>query len=118
MATEHKYKWTEDMGEISGFGGSYEQACRAMVLRGADWLEDNKKEDLKFSGLKGVFGIITPESDEAKELEKYMTDLSNEGIEDEGLTGAMVHASINHVMYIARNGWDKYSQELRDRESE
>jgi len=27
-------EWTSDMGEISGFGGSYEAGCRAMLDAG------------------------------------------------------------------------------------
>ena len=31
-----KYQYTDDMGEISGFGEGYEATCRAMVVAGLE----------------------------------------------------------------------------------
>jgi hypothetical protein len=59
-------QFTDDMREISGFGGGYEQQCRAMVLAGLDWLDAHPDADPKFHGYSGVYGIATEDNDDAK----------------------------------------------------
>jgi len=105
------YQYTEDMGEISGFGGGYEQACRDMVLAGLKWLEENPDADPKFQGYKNVFGLILDDNDDAKALTKVMLAACKEGA-----TGAMHHASVSHVMFISKNGWEEYCKKMRERE--
>ena len=36
------YEFTPMMGEISGFGGSYEAGCRAMLKAAVEWLDAEK----------------------------------------------------------------------------
>lgn len=110
-----KRQWTDDMGEISGFGGSYEQACRAMVLAGADWLDAHSSADPKFVEYKGIFGIVEPRNRDAKHLLRAMHKAANRyarsiGCPDERATGAMTHAAVEHVMYIRANGWERYQR--------
>jgi hypothetical protein len=105
------YRHTEDMGEISGFGGGYEEVCQQMLENGCKWLEENKNPELT-AAVPGnenikVFGILIPESDDAKALE----DAVMEGVGD--ATGAMHHAVMNRLFWIAKNGWDAYCVELR-----
>ena len=59
-------EYTKDMGEISGFGGGYEEACRKMVLAGLDWFDANPDADPQFHGYEGIYGIITEDNDDAK----------------------------------------------------
>lgn len=107
------YRHTEDMGEISGFGGGYEKVCQDMLENGCLWLEQNpQNKDLNAKGLEGVYGIFIPESADAKALEKAVMN----GIDD--CTGAMHHAVMSRLFYIAKNGWDKYCEELRNRKME
>ena len=42
-----KYVYTDNMSEISGFGGGYEAACRAMVVAGLEHLDANPQADRK-----------------------------------------------------------------------
>jgi len=42
---DSKYKYTDDMGEISGFGGGYEQTCRNMVIAGIESFESSPEAD-------------------------------------------------------------------------
>lgn len=99
--------YTEDMDEISGFGGGYEANCRAMVLGGLKWLDEHPEADPKFVGMRNVFGILLEDS-------KAMIDATP----DRDVTGAMHQASVNHVLYAWKNGWPKYQEELRKRSTD
>lgn len=113
-------EWAEDMGEISGMGGSYEAGCRAMVLAGIRWLDEHPKADPCFKGFKNVFGFIADDNDDAKALTKAIMDAE---IVDDGkrircgeqATGAMHHATVQHCLAYKRLGWEEYSRQLRER---
>lgn len=109
MNTEQQttFRHTPDMGEISGFGGGYEGACQAMLEAGVRWLNEHPKPDLEMHGYKGVYGILVADSDDAKALEKAVLAVA------EDCTGAMHHAVMSRLGYIAKNGWDAYCAELR-----
>lgn len=104
--------WTDDMGEISGFGGGYENVCRAMVLAGIQWIDEHPDADPKFHGYNGIYGIITEDNDDAKALTAAVVAAANGDC-----TGAMHQASVGHVMAYKRLGWDEYSKQLRERET-
>jgi len=105
-----KYKYTSDMGEISGFGGEYEEACRNMVIAGLEWLDMHPNADPKFHGYAGIYGIIDEDNNDAKELGKVVENACD------GCSGAMYQVSISHILYIKNNGWDKYVDRMRMRE--
>lgn len=105
------YKYTEDMGEISGFGGGYEASCRKMVLAGIAWLEEHPDADPKFHGFKNVTGICMEDNADATALSKAITDACIEGA-----TGAMHQAAVSHALFIRANGWDAYATKMRERE--
>lgn len=76
-------EWTPDMGEISGFGGSYEAGCRAMVKAGVEFWEaqdaahargEREKFDPHYQGFEGVFGLLTDDNADAKALDRAMMD--------------------------------------------
>ena len=95
------------MGEISGFGGGYESACQDMLEAGVKWLDEHKKADLKMYGFKNVYGILISDSDDAKALEEVITKACD------GCSGAMHQAVMTLLAFIAKNGWEKYCEELR-----
>ena len=103
-----EYIHTPAMGEISGFGGSYEAGCQTMLDAGVKWLEEHKDADLQAHSYENVFGIIIPDSDDAKELERVIVAAADEKYPDGGVTGAMLHAVMSRLFYIARKGWDDY----------
>lgn len=119
-----KREWTDDMGEISGFGGSYEAGCRAMVLAGIAWFDAHPDADPTFQGFKNVFGLITESNEDAKALEQAIMDA--EVVMDDGrvtkvreeATGAMYHAAVRHCLAYRRLGWDEYCRQLRAREKD
>lgn len=97
-----KYPWTKVMGEISGFGGDYELACLDMVYAGLVWIDAHPGADLKATTYQNVFGILNAASDDAKALEKAMTAACPD------CSGAMHQATMQIVMYIAKNGWSRF----------
>jgi hypothetical protein len=118
-------EWTKDMGEISGFGGGYEAVCRAMTLAGIAWIDANPTADPHFHGYKGIYGVLSEDNDDAKKLVEAMMDapvmLDGKQIQahvKDDCTGAMHHASCQHVMAYKRLGWDEYCKQLREREIE
>lgn len=113
-----EYEFTDEMGEISGFGDdlpSYEEACRAMVTTGAEWLDENPDADPGFAELQAdgmsFFGVIKEKNGDAAALVEAMTDAAKEA-GGESPTGAMVHAAVSHVMWIDENGWDAYVEKM------
>ena len=101
-----KYEFTKEMGEISGFGGGYEQTCRYMLKAGLEWFDKNPKADPKFKGFKNIYGLIMEDNADAKALSKAVTDATDD------CTGAMHQAVISSIFYIKKNGWDKYVKEM------
>lgn len=101
------YKFTSDMREITGFGGDYEKSCRDMVIAGIEFLEKNKL-DPEFSTYKNIYGIIKENNEDAKKLTNAMYKAANYDC-----TGAMMQTCVSHVLYIKKNGWDKYVEKMK-----
>jgi hypothetical protein len=99
---------------ISGFGAvsSYELACQTMVIAGTEWFDKHPLAEPKFHGYKGIYGIISEDNPVAKELVKVMVDAADEENARSGVTGAMVQATISHVLWIHTHSWDDYIAEL------
>lgn len=101
--------WTEEMGEISGFGGDYEEACRNMVRGGVRHVQENNVDlETLLGQIKEsphIFGVVLFEGGEAKAFETAVVEASGD---PSGVTGAMVHASCKHCLGILQNGWDEY----------
>jgi hypothetical protein len=125
-------EWTPDMGEISGFGGSYEAACRAMVKAGVEYWdaqdaafergERDTKFDPHYKGFKNVMGLCIDDNPDAKALDEAIMNATipaangwSERVGD-GATGAMHQAAVNHIMAFRRMGADEYVRTLRERE--
>jgi hypothetical protein len=105
-----RYLWTPDMGEISGFGGGYEQTCRNMVASGMAWLDAHPDADPKFRGYKGVYGVLSDDNVDAKALSEAVVAGSGGDC-----TGAMHQATVSACLFIRTNGWDRYCEEMRRR---
>ncbi len=106
MSVEVKvYEWRDGMQEISGFGGGYEDACRKMVKQGMEWLDAHPTAEPKFKQYQNITGLIDEENEDAKALSLAVA----KGVDP---SGAMQQATINACMYIRKNGWDKYCEEM------
>ena len=101
------YEFTPDMGEISGFGGGYEQACRDMLKAGMEWCDEHPEADPKFHGFKNVYGIVMEDNDDAKALSKAIVAGAGNDC-----TGAMHQAVLSSVFFIRKNGWGKYVENM------
>ncbi len=101
------YEFIEDMGEISGFGGGYEQGCRDMLRAGLEWCDANPAKNPEFSGYENIYGIINENNDDAKELSGVVSKTCKDGC-----TGAMHQAVIETILWVKKNGWDKYVKEM------
>lgn len=106
-----KYQWQDGMREISGFGGDYEEACRDMVRAGCEWFDEYPDANPQFSGVKNVYGICMEDNDDAKALSNAV---ENAPVVQKGggPSGAMHQAAVSHVLFIRKNGWDKYVEEM------
>jgi hypothetical protein len=71
-----KYAFTNNMKEISGFGGGYEETCRKMLIAAVEWLDDHPDADPQFYGYKNIYGVIHEDNDDAKALSKAVVDAS------------------------------------------
>ena len=96
-----KCPWTDEMGEISGFGGGYENACREMVYAGLVWLADRTDVDLS-----------SRETADVKALDAALLAACPD------CSGAMHGAAMSAVCFIAKQGWAKYVEAMTRRTSE
>lgn len=103
-----KYVYTDDMGEISGFGGGYEDTCRKMVIAGVEWFDAHPEAKPQFHTYKNIYGVCSEDNDDAKQLTKAVIDVTNGDC-----TGAMHQAAIARILWIRTNGWEKYCVECR-----
>ena len=110
------YEFTPEMDEISGFGGTYESGCRIMVKAGLDWFDLNPTADPQVRGYKNIYGIISEENDSAKALVRVMVDAVNLIYPDGGVTGAMIQATVSHVLWIRKHSWQEYVDVMSKRD--
>lgn len=109
-----RLEFTEDMNEVSGFGGFYERCCRAGVCAGAAWVLTHRRARPVFDGVPDVLGLIVPSNDEARELQGAIDTAlvtRDDGTKvplGEELTALQFYAIVHHVFFIAANGWRKY----------
>lgn len=100
--------YDEEMGDMSGFGGGYEAACRVMVLAGADFLDKHPGFRVSAQEIEQVFGIVDAKDSMTAELMKAM----NAAVGNTA-TGAMMHQAVLHVAWINGRGWDAYVAEMK-----
>ena len=102
-----EFDWT-GLGEISGFGGGYEQACRDMVVAGVKWLREHPYANLRARKVEDVYPDIWGGSKDFNEFQNALAAACKEGA-----SGAMVCATTKHALFIYRNGWEKYCENMR-----
>lgn len=97
MSTTETHTFTPDMGEISGFGGGYEDACRKMMIFGLDWLRTHPPAD-------------------AETVSEAEWDALRDAVGDseDGCSGAMVGVTSQHALYAYRHGWEAYKAKRQE----
>jgi len=104
-----KYDFTEDMDEISGFGGPYEDCCRLGLKLGCEWLDEHPNANLELKTFQEIFGICEPNTSDAKALSDHVCQGVERILGEEwGLSGAMHQAIMMALLYIKGNGWEAY----------
>ncbi len=103
------YKFTPRMGQISGFGGSYEMTCRRMLNAGLVWLDDNPNANLVFKSNANVIGVVIDETEDDKELSDIIIKASGDDC-----TGAMHQAVISRIMWIRNYSWKNYVEKMKE----
>ena len=78
-----------------------------MVIAGIEWLDSHKEANPTFDQYEHIYGLTTNENEDMEIMQKHM----NEAIGNEA-SGAMMQACTNHVLFAAKNGWDKYIEEM------
>jgi hypothetical protein len=86
-----RFPWGK-RGELSGFGGGYEAACRTMVYRGFAWLL-SQGADPKTLKLDTVH---------REALDTVVMEA------EPGCSGAMHGVAMSVCLYVAHNGWDAF----------
>ena len=113
------YTHTKEMGEISGFGGDYEECCQRMLDAAVRHLLETRPEsDPKFYGRKEIYGVIVEGNDDARELSSIVKRAATEdGKHPEwGCTGAQHQAVVMRALWIKAHGWEKYKEECSKEE--
>lgn len=105
------YEFTNEMGEISGFGGGYEACCRKMLKAALEWFDANPDAEPEFRSYEGVYGVLPPNNEKAEELSKAVIEASGNDC-----TGAMHQAVIQSAFWIRQNGWEKYVEVMSRRD--
>jgi hypothetical protein len=100
---DEPFAWQPGMGEISGFGGGYEQCCRTMLQAGLQWLSRNPDIALRFKMYENVVGIAVAENDDSEVLNEVLMDAAGGDC-----TGAMHQAVVSHILWIQHHSWDEY----------
>lgn len=119
MNDEVSYRHTEEMGQISGFGGKddagqgYEDCCQDMLHAGVVWLKAHPDADLLMAQDPNITGLFESRTPETEELEKAVLEGSRGQPDENGethleATGAQMHNVMNRLFYIAGHGWDRY----------
>ncbi len=112
MTTDVAMEYTDDMREISGFGGSYESACRRMALAGARHLIEHVSDETIAAWKGDASGAY-------KDSPAYLA--FERAVETPDCTGAMHGAACGHAWHIRQMGWAAYKAkmiELRAQESD
>lgn len=101
MTRDDEISFPEGCREISGFGGSYEAACRMMVIAGIRWIEAHPSANLVYNG------YYSDNSTDMQKLEKHILELVPD------CSGAMLGASLSHIIFAYKHGWAGYIAELQ-----
>lgn len=96
--------------DLSGMGGGYENECQKMLAAGEQWIKDNgeAKSKLSAKSYDGIYGILEPNSPETEDLSKSIVAVADD------CTGAMHQCVMGHLMFIAKEGKDKWFELFKD----
>lgn len=92
-----RISFTEDMNEVTGFGGFYERCCRAAIVAGTEWWLKHRDEPFNPEKLqRAIFEALVARDNGTK------ARLGEE------LTATQMAVILHHLRYIATHGWSAY----------
>lgn len=91
-----KYEFNDDMEEISGLGGAYEDCCRRMFQAAMEWLDAHPDADPQFASPK--------DNADACLMGRAALDAAG----DYRPSGSQMQAALSSAMWVRTNGWEKY----------
>jgi len=91
------------MREISGFGGSYEHACRAMLRAGGEYADQHPS--ICYAITTSRRGPGGPPA----AMDKAMCDAA-----DNDVTGAMFSATLSHIVFVLHHSWEEFVERMRE----
>lgn len=95
-------EWKPEMvREVSGFGGAYENACRAMVVAGVAWLQAHPEAEF-LRKVENEAAVTWERTAACDELEAAIAMACPD------CTGAMMGAAVQVVRWVQLNGWEAY----------
>src|SRR5512141_2038805 len=99
------FRFSDDMHEVTGFGGLYESQCRAGICTGAEWCAQHPNADLSDISVAReltltIFHTI------------LMCDDGSVTLLGQELTLPQIQLIADHVLYIAAHGWKNYEQRM------
>ena len=104
------FEWTDDMREVSAFGGRYELCCRVMISAGCNWLCEHPNADPRYLG----FGVpCRDDNADAKELTQAILEPARGRPRDE--MHAMHQTAVSHIFLWRQLGsWIAYQSMMRE----
>jgi len=94
IVSKSNFKFTDDMADVTGMGGRYEQGVRESIVVGLEWLAKHPDKNIAKAGDK-------------KELEAVIDEYGP------GHSGASFGAVMSHIKMATEKGWDNYVSESR-----
>ena len=101
--TAQTFRHTPAMGEISGFGGRYEDCCQDMLEAGVRWLQENPDAEVDFQEVDGQIRPIGEEGHGWK-LETAVFASATDW------TWSMHQGVMLRLSFVNSNGWEAYLQ--------
>lgn len=113
-----EFEFTEQMNEISGYGGMYERACRIGVRTGAQWFASHLHAHPEFGQSSDTASFIQPLNEEGYGLLAAIEEadfVRDDGVHvplAEQMTREMMSMVLFHTLYIAKKGWNNYMKKM------
>jgi len=109
-ATARAFPESVDVSGMSDVSALFEESVRAMILKGADWIEANPDANPQFGRILGSDPVIMTSVNAAASLLRVEMLKAS----PRGTTAEMVRVAVNNVRVIRIIGWTRYLQGLKD----
>lgn len=125
-----KYKWTDDMDEISHMGpmygnlryddggiNTYEECCRFIVTKGLEFWDTKAEFNPIWRGVEDVIGLFNSHNADAEEFTNYI-NIETEKLFGETPTSLQFQGAVSHMFHARKAGWKKFKEHMINRRKE